>query len=78
MTTFDPDTQEQDRSVLQRIVDDFGGRFALDCYVVRPGRVREGDPFESIGYWTLDRREPSVQIGHARPAWIPARPSAGS
>ena len=78
MTTFDPDTQEQDRSVLQRIVHEFDGRFALDCYVVRPGRVREGDPFESIGYWTLDRREPSVQIGHARPAWIPARPSAGS
>jgi uncharacterized protein YcbX len=76
MTTFDPDTQEQDRSVLQRIVDDFGGRFALDCYV-RPGRVREGDPFEPVGYWTLDGREPSVQIGHARPSWIPARPGAG-
>jgi uncharacterized protein YcbX len=77
MTTFDPDTQEQDRSVLRRIVDDFGGRFALDCYVVRAGRVREGDPFELLGYWTLDRRAPSIQIGHARPAWIRARPGAG-
>jgi uncharacterized protein len=72
MTTFDPDTQEQDRSVLKRIVDEFDGRFALDCYVVRPGRVREGDAFALAGHWTLDRREPSRQIGHARPAWIPA------
>jgi len=61
--------------VLGRIVDDFAGRFALDCYVVRTGRVREGDPFELAGYWPLDRRDPSVQIGHARPAWIPARAS---
>jgi uncharacterized protein YcbX len=72
MTTYDPDTQEQDRTVLKRIVDEYGGRFALDCYVVRPGRVREGDPFELDGYWTLDKLDPSRQIGDARPSWIPA------
>ena len=43
MTTFDPDTQVQDSSVLQRIVDEFGGSLALDCSVVRPGRIRVGD-----------------------------------
>ena len=53
MTTYDPDTQEQDRSVLQRIVDEYGGRFALDCYVIQEGAVREGDPVEIAGYWTL-------------------------
>jgi hypothetical protein len=30
MTTYDPDTQAQDLGVLQRIVDEFGGRRALE------------------------------------------------
>ena len=76
MTTYDPDTQERDRSVLQRIVDEYGGRFALDCYVIREGEVREGDPVEIAGYWTLSRADLSLQIGDRRPAWIP--PNDGS
>jgi uncharacterized protein len=44
MTTYDPDTLEQDRSVLFRIVSDFDGTMALDCSVARPGLVRVGDP----------------------------------
>jgi hypothetical protein len=76
MTTYDPDTQQQDRSVLQRIVDEYGGRFALDCYVIREGTVREGDPVEVVGYWTLSPADLSLQIGDGRPAWIPANEGA--
>src|SRR5215469_15721592 len=43
MTTYDPDTLEQDRSVLFRIVSDFDGTMALDCSVKRYGTVRVGD-----------------------------------
>ena len=43
MTTYDPDTQVQDLSVLRRIVEEFDGSLALDCSVVRPGRIRVGD-----------------------------------
>ena len=43
MTTFDPDTQEQDLSVLRRIRDEFGGTMALDCDVIRGGRIALGD-----------------------------------
>jgi len=46
MTTFDPDTQEQDLSVLRRIAAEFGGRMALDCDVLRGGRIAVGDPVE--------------------------------
>lgn len=53
MTTFDPDTLEQDIGVLQKIVWELGGRTALDCYVVRPGVVRVGDDAEVGGFWTL-------------------------
>jgi hypothetical protein len=53
MTTFDPDTLEQDLGVLQKIVWELGGRTALDCYVIRPGRVRVGDDAEVGGFWTL-------------------------
>ncbi len=44
MTTFDPDTAEQDTEVLLRIHRELDGLLALDCEVVRPGRVRVGDP----------------------------------
>jgi MOSC domain-containing protein len=46
MTTFDPDTLEQDHRVLRRIVKEFGGAMALDCSVLRGGRVSVGDPVE--------------------------------
>jgi MOSC domain-containing protein len=48
MTTYDPDTQEQDLGVLRRIVKEFGGRVALDCEVVEGGRLTVGDPVEVI------------------------------
>ncbi len=48
MTTYDPDTQEQDLRVLKRIVTDFGGRMALDCEVVHGGRLAVGDRVELI------------------------------
>jgi uncharacterized protein len=48
MTTYDPDTQEQDLGVLRRIVKEFGGRIALDCAVVEGGRLTVGDPVEVI------------------------------
>lgn len=46
MTTFDPDTQAQDPSVLRRIAKEFGGTMALDCDVVETGRVAVGDRVE--------------------------------
>lgn len=48
MTTFDPDTQAQDLSVLRRIVAEFGGRVGLDCAVVEGGRIRIGDRVELL------------------------------
>jgi uncharacterized protein len=46
MTTFDPDTAEQDTEVLLRIHRELDGLFALDCEVLRPGQVRLGDPVD--------------------------------
>jgi len=48
MTTYDPDTLEQDPAVLRRIVQEMGGRLALDSYVVQAGRVSVGDPVELL------------------------------
>lgn len=48
MTTYDPDTQEQDLSVLRRIASDFGGKMALDCAVVTEGRIAVGDPVDLL------------------------------
>lgn len=44
MTTYDPDTLDQDLGVLERIADEFGGTMALDCEVLEGGLVAVGDP----------------------------------
>ena len=48
MTTFDPDTLEQDVSVLKRIHREFDGRLALNAFVVRDGPVSVGDQVELL------------------------------
>ncbi len=49
MTTYDPDTLEQDKSVLFKIVRDFAGKFALDTAVLKAGPVRVGDEVKLAG-----------------------------
>jgi hypothetical protein len=48
MTTWDPDTQEQDVEVLRDIQRRFGGTLALNASVERPGLVRVGDPVRLV------------------------------
>jgi hypothetical protein len=48
MTTYDPDIQEQDPSVLQRIVNELDASTVLDNSVITQGRIRVGDPVEII------------------------------
>ena len=43
MTTFDPDSGEQDLEVLRRVQKEFMGRLGLNSYVVTPGRISVGD-----------------------------------
>src|SRR5262245_310172 len=48
MTTFDPDTLAHDVDVLRGIHRRFGGRIALNCYVVRGGTLSVGAPVELV------------------------------
>ncbi len=48
MTTYDPDTQEQDPGVLRRIVQKFDGEVALDCWVAEQGTIAVGDTVEVV------------------------------
>ena len=43
MTTFDPDSEHQDLSVLQRVQKEFNGQLGLNSYVVTPGRISVND-----------------------------------
>lgn len=56
MTTWDPDTQKQSPEVFQQIVDGFDGKMALDCWVIRPGLIRENDLVELA---SLDHHRPT-------------------
>jgi uncharacterized protein len=49
MTTFDPDTQVQDPSVLLRILRELDGSTALDSSVITPGKIRIGDQAQILG-----------------------------
>ncbi len=46
MTTFDPDTLEQNPGVLKEIAKKFGGKLALNCYVIQSGEIHIGDSVE--------------------------------
>jgi uncharacterized protein len=46
MTTWDPDTQKQSPEVFRKIQECFDGALALDCWVIRGGRIRAGDVVE--------------------------------
>jgi uncharacterized protein len=48
MTTFDPDSGEQDLGVLRRVQKEFDGRLGLNCYVIAPGRIAVDDTVEFI------------------------------
>ena len=48
MTTFDPDTLDQDRNVLREIIQKFDGKMALNCHVIQGGEIRVGDTVELI------------------------------
>lgn len=43
MTSFDPDTQAQDRKITVDIFRRFGGKLALDCFVSEGGVIAVGD-----------------------------------
>jgi uncharacterized protein YcbX len=51
MTTFDPDTQVQDSSVLNRIIFELDGFTALDSSIATPGKIRVGDAAEVLDYY---------------------------
>ena len=46
MTTYDPDSLEQNPRVLREIVQKFGGELALNCFIIRGGELRVGDSVE--------------------------------
>jgi hypothetical protein len=48
MTTYDPETGEQDPGVLRDIVRRFGGQLCLNAHVIRAGRVNEADAVELL------------------------------
>jgi hypothetical protein len=45
---FDPDTLDRDPSVLRRIVREFDGRIALDCWVLEPGMIERSASVELV------------------------------
>ncbi len=48
VTSIDPDTGEQDLAAFRRIRAEFGGELALNCWVIRPGRLEVGQPVRLV------------------------------
>jgi uncharacterized protein YcbX len=43
MTSYDPDTQRQDKAITREIYRRFDGKLALDCFVIEGGEIRVDD-----------------------------------
>jgi len=43
MTTYDPDTQVQDKTITRGIFRRFGGKLALNCFVIEGGEIVVGE-----------------------------------
>lgn len=69
VTTIDPDTGAQNLDVLRRIRNEFGGRLALNCWTITPGRVRVGDAAHVV-----DSDAVPAHLG----GWIVGAPYRGS
>jgi len=66
MTTYDPDTLEQNPRVLKEIVQKFGGELALNCFVVRGGELSVGDEVELAAHCeNLSDTSAKDQGGHS-------------
>ena len=52
MTTFDPDTLQQDRQVLKDIANRFEGKLALNCHVIHGGEIHIGDDVDLLAAGT--------------------------
>ena len=48
VTTYEPETLQQDVGVLLDIRERFEGSLALNAWTARPGAVRVGDPIELL------------------------------
>jgi uncharacterized protein len=48
MTSYDPDTQVQDRGITRSIFERFEGKLALDCFVIEGGAIAVGDDVELL------------------------------
>jgi len=68
VVTYDPDTGEHDREHLRRVHREFGGRLALNCWVIQPGTVRRGDDVEVVDLDIGDVTEHPTHPGY--PGWV--------
>jgi len=62
MTTYDPDTLEQNHKVLRDIVRKFGGTLALDTAVIKAGRITVGDKVEFIANDRADVEPQTLKV----------------
>lgn len=48
MTSYDPDTQVQDKGITQGIYSRFEGKLALNCFVIQGGEISVGDDVQLV------------------------------
>jgi uncharacterized protein YcbX len=48
MTSYDPDTLAQDKEITRSIYRRFGGKLALNCFVVEGGQIAVGDELQLV------------------------------
>lgn len=60
MTSFDPDTQRQDKEVTRDIYRRFDGKLALNCFVLEGGEISVGDNVELVRGRACEAPDPDI------------------
>jgi uncharacterized protein YcbX len=60
MTSYDPETQVQDKEITREIYERFEGKLALNCFVIQGGEISVGDEVELVRGRACTEAEPSV------------------
>jgi uncharacterized protein YcbX len=71
MTSFHPDTGQQNKFITQDIYKRFEGKLALNCYVVQGGRIAVGDSVEFSEHYDTDSPCSSASSADTSPNLAP-------
>lgn len=65
MTSYDPDTLAQDKTITRTIYQRFEGKLALNCFIIKGGHIAVGDKVELVGGRACAQSAAAIEAGRS-------------